>query len=370
MSSGELVPAGPQAGGSMVEVSTGRAAQEVQAMVLMAKRYPRDVTAAVQRIEQACKRRGLAEQSQYSYPRGKKKIVGPSIRLAEVLAQCWGNVDFGLIEVEQRDGESDVLSYCWDLETNSRNTKTFTVKHERHTKEEGVKHLTDPRDIYEHTANYGARRLRACILAIVPGDIQDLAVNVCNKTLRGKNDEPLIDRVRRMVGVFADFGVPQDAIERRLQHKVDACNEQDLVGLGKIYLSLKDGMSGREDWFELQASTADLDERADKAKKDPPKKPRKKAADSQVNPDAEPEVSTQVDPDVEASHGVDEPVAEEVSAQGKLEADYLEKVDFATSAKALHALETSLKAIKLRPNAKSRVQLAINDRLAAMTEKK
>ncbi len=102
----------------------------------------------------------------------------------------------------------------------------------------------------------------------------------------------------------------------------------------------------------------------------PPTPEEQKTADSQVNPDAEPAPDTQVDPKVEASHGVDEPAAEEVSVQGKLEADYLEKVDFATSAQALSALKTSLKAEKLRPNAKSRVQLAINDRLAAMTATK
>ncbi len=360
MSSGnELVPAGPQAGGSMVEVASGRAAQEVQALVVMAKRYPRDTTAAIQRIKEACKRRGLAEVSMYDYTRGGTKIEGPSIKLAEVLAQCWGNMDHGLTELEQRDGESDVLSFCWDLETNTRSSKTFTVKHQRHKRGGVVTYLTDPRDIYEHTANYGARRLRACILAVIPVDIQDLAVEACNATLRGQSTEPLVDRIRKMVGVFADVGVPQDAIERRLGHKVEACNERNLIAMGKIYTSLKDGMSVREDWFEMQASTADLDERADKAKKEPPKKPRKQPA-----PD------TQVDPAVEESHGVDEPVAEEVSAQGKLEADYLEKVDFATSAQALHALKTSLKAVKLRPNAKTRVEAAIDDRLAAMTAKK
>lgn len=359
--SNEMVPAGPSGGGSMVEVSAGRAAQEVQAMVLMAKRYPRDVTAAIQRIEVACRRKGLAEQSQYSYPRGKKKIVGPSIRLAEVLAQCWGNVDFGLIEVEQRDGESDVLSYCWDLETNSRSTKTFTVKHERHTKDEGVTYLSDPRDIYEHTANYGARRLRACILAVVPGDIQDLAVAACNKTLRGKGNDPLIDRVRKMVGAFAELGVPQDAIERRLQHKVEVCNEQDLIGLRGIYQSLKDGMSSREDWFELHASTAALDERAEKQGKAKPK-PKPSFAEAAGAP--EPAADSQVDPDVERTEGVDEPVASEADV---IETDYMVHLPAIDTVRDLNKWLKSAQANeKLDGDAKGRVTAAVEKRRAEL----
>ena len=77
-------------------------------------------------------------------------VTGPSIRLAEVLAQNWGNLDFGIVELEQRFGESSMLAYAWDLETNTRQTKVFTVKHKRRARGADVS-LTDPRDIYEMT---------------------------------------------------------------------------------------------------------------------------------------------------------------------------------------------------------------------------
>ena len=62
----------------------------------------------------------------YEFPRGNEKITGPSIRLAEAIAQNWGNIDFGFMELEQRNGASQVMAYAWDLETNSRQTKLFT----------------------------------------------------------------------------------------------------------------------------------------------------------------------------------------------------------------------------------------------------
>lgn len=245
----------PTTEGSMA-IATTRASQEVQAAMVIAKRFPRDETAAVQRILQACKRRGLAEAAVYSFPRGNTTVEGPSIRLAEAMAQSWGNVDFGIVELEQKNGESQVMAYAWDLETNTRQTKIFAVPHKRHTKNGDYK-LTDPRDIYEMVANNGARRLRACILGIIPGDVQDAALAECNKTLTSGAKEPLIDRVRSAIAAFAELGVSQAMIESRLQHKADTINEAELLGLRKIYRSLTDGMAKREEFFDVGAGQAD-----------------------------------------------------------------------------------------------------------------
>lgn len=252
-----------ESNGVIASSQSSRQIAEVQAAMVIAKRFPRDETAACTRIANACKRLGLAEAALYSYPRGGQQVTGPSIRLAEALAQAWGNLDFGIVELEQRNGESVVMSYCVDLETNTRQTKVFSVKHERHTRQ-GVSALRDPRDIYEMTANQGARRLRACILGVIPGDVVDMALDQCEQTLKGGSKEPLIDRVRKMVAAFSDMGVTQAMLEDRLMHKVDAVNETELVALRKIYVSLKDGMSKREDWFQPRQKKETLDGLADR----------------------------------------------------------------------------------------------------------
>lgn len=246
----------------MIEVAQSRAAQEVQAAMVVAKRFPRDQTEAFARIIQACKRKGLAEQSQYSYPRGGSRIEGPSIRLAEVVLQNWGNCESGIIELERRDGESLVMTYAVDLETNARDVKVFTIPHirERGEGKGGNILLSDPRDIYELVANQGARRKRACMLAIVPGDIVEAAVDECNKTLKGQNQEPLADRTRQIVASFLDVGVTNDMLQKRLGHVLDVTSEAELVGLRKIFTSLKDGMSKAADWFDVSAEKPDLTE--------------------------------------------------------------------------------------------------------------
>ena len=241
-------------------IATTRSAQEVQAAMVVAKRFPRDMFAAQARILDACKRPVLAEQALYAYPRGGTTVEGPSIRMAEVLAQNWGNIDFGIIELEQKQGESSVMAYAWDLETNTRQTKIFTVPHLRHTKQGDYK-LTDPRDIYEMVANQGARRVRACILGIIPGDIIDSAVAACNKTMAGQSDEPLMDRAKKMVIAFEKIGVSKDMLEKRLGHRLDVITETELATFRKIFKSIQDNMQPVSAFFgeKKTVETAEVD---------------------------------------------------------------------------------------------------------------
>ena len=241
----------PQLNQALVEVEQQRAIAEVQSAIILAKKFPRDQIKAMDQILTACQRPTLAEQALYSYSRGGTEITGPSIRLAEAIAQNWQNLQFGVRELEQRNGESTVETFCWDIENNTKQTKTFQVKHERHTKK-GKYSLEDPRDIYELTANQGARRLRACILGIIPGDVVDAAVNQCEATLKAKADTSP-DALKKLVEAFALFSVTKDQIEKRIQRHLDSITSSQIVSLRKIYNSLKDGMSTAADWFEVIA---------------------------------------------------------------------------------------------------------------------
>lgn len=236
------------------QVAGDREVAEVQSAMVIAKRFPRDGRIAMDRVLMACTRPTLAEAALYSYARGGQEITGPSIRLAEAIAQAWGNLQIGVRELEQRDGESTVEAYAWDLETNLRQSKVFQVAHERHTRS-GVKRLTDPRDIYELVANQGARRLRACILAAIPGDVTEAAVRQCELTLRNKV-EITPERIKAMVAVFEGHGVSREQIEKRIQRHLEAITPGLFLQLGKIANSIKDGMSQPGDWFPLEATGA------------------------------------------------------------------------------------------------------------------
>lgn len=256
---GSVTPA-PSAREAAVESAVQREVAEVQGAVVVAHRFPRNQIAAMDRILQACTRVSLAEQALYSYSRGGNEISGPSIRLAEVLAQNWGNINFGTREIEQRayagrPGESTVVSYCWDLETNVRDERVFQVKHVRHARE-NVTTLTDTRDIYEAVANQGARRLRACILAVIPGDVVETAVQQCEATLLAKADTSP-EAVGKLVKAFEPFGVSKAQIEARIQRRVDTIRPAQIIQLRKVWSSLNDGMSVPGDWFQPTPKAAD-----------------------------------------------------------------------------------------------------------------
>lgn len=252
-------------GNASTMVAQSREMAEAISAVQMAKAFPRDVVVARDRILNACTRPKLAEVACYTYVRGGTEVTGPSIRLAEMLAQNWGNIGFGIRELEQRNGESTCEAFAWDMETNTRQTKVFQVPHIRYTRQ-GAKPLTDPRDIYELIANNGARRLRACILGVIPGDIVDEAVNACDTTLKTKF-EVTPDRIKALTEKFAELGVTTGDIEARIQCHLDAMKPAQLAQLGKIYNSLKDGMSKKEDWFKADAAKPEAEKPDSPAKK-------------------------------------------------------------------------------------------------------
>lgn len=271
-----------EARSTTTEMMMSRQAQEVHGQIVMAKKFPRNEVISSNRIVTACKRKKLAEKAEYEYPRGGQKVTGPSIRLAEALAQNWGNIDFGYIELERRNNETQVMAYAWDLETNSRQTKVFTVPHVRETKAGNIP-LTNPRDIYELVANQAARRVRSCILGIIPGDIVEEAIEQCHRTLIEGEKKPLGDLVKDMARVFQDeFSVPLESIEKYIGCKSSAFSMNDLIRLKKVYTSLKDGMAKREEVFELPGVVSDGDSEIKDAiaeKEDKGAKKEKKSAD-------------------------------------------------------------------------------------------
>lgn len=232
---------------SSVEGQKGVA--EVQARMAIAKRFPRDTVRAMDAIKNSCARKGLAEKAVYVYAKGGQDVSGPSIRLAEAMAQQWGNLDYGILERESTAEGSLVEAYCWDMETNVRVSKVFTVPHVRHTRN-GSKQLTDPRDVYENMANNAARRLRACILGVIPGDVTEAAVEWCNATLKASCDVGP-EAQKRMLETFKKIAVTKEQIEAKIQRRVDAIQPAQMIMLRNIYAAIADGMAAATDYFQV-----------------------------------------------------------------------------------------------------------------------
>lgn len=237
-------------GSRMGEYQESKALSEIKGKIVLARQFPRDVNWSVQQVLQECKRPELAESAMYEFPRGDSVVKGPSIRLVEVLARHWGNIDCGVNEIESGDGSTVIKTYAWDLETNVCDEKTFSVKHERSTKHGSYK-LTDERDVYEAVANKGARRKRACLLAVMPGWYVDAAVKACEETLAqsitaGKSMGEVIDAI---CDAFREFDISPAQISAKLGKDVDKLSQNDVVKLRHLYSAIKDGFVKPQDAF-------------------------------------------------------------------------------------------------------------------------
>lgn len=240
-----------------VAIESNRAIAEAQGKLAIAKRFPRDYTTSYAQAIQSCQRKGLAEKAFYSYPRGKETVNGVTIRFAEELARCYGNLDYGIKELSTSDGKTEMQAYCWDLETNTISTQNFTNQHKREAYGKQLD-LTSQRDIYELNANMGARRLRSRILAILPPDLVEDCISECRKTLAGDNTMPMVDKIKNMVVGFQKLGVSKEQLEIRLGHKVETITPEELTNYVGIYNGIKNKETKIAEWFEQPKQASEV----------------------------------------------------------------------------------------------------------------
>ncbi len=239
------------------EFQESRELSEIKGKMFLARQFPRDENWSLDRVLRECERPELASVAQYEYPKGDSVVRGPSIRLVEVLARNWGNIDFGVNEIETSDEETLIKAYAWDLESNVSDVKTFSVKHERSTKK-GTIRLTDERDIYEMVANKGSRRKRACLLSVLPGWYVDAAVAKCEETLKksltnGKSMEEVIESI---VSAFAEYSITPAQISAKMSKDIDKLSQNDVIKLRHLYSAIKDGFVKAADAFGLADNTS------------------------------------------------------------------------------------------------------------------
>lgn len=231
-------------------VEQSRAIAEVQGALVVAANRPRDKSRALNEALESCRTREVAEGAFFKFSRGGGSVSGLTIHIARELARCWGNIMHDVIELERNDedGYSEMLARAWDLETNTQSRTQFIVPHLR-DKKGGPSRLTDARDIYENNANMGARRLRECILNVLPPYLVKAAEEECRNTLeRGEAEEPLPVRVSKLLTAFAQIGIDKSRIEAK-HGPVDRFTPVDLANLRISYQSIKRSEISADDEF-------------------------------------------------------------------------------------------------------------------------
>lgn len=244
--------------GQGTAVEQSRAVAEVQAAVIVAQSCPRNIDAARASMQASCKQLGLAERAFFMYSRSGSTVSGPSVHLARELARCWGNVQYGIVELRRDDHarQSEMQAFAWDVETNSRTANTFIVPHQR-DKKGGPVDLVDLRDIYENNANQAARRLREAIFAILPPWFTEEAKALCHQTIQAGDGRDIAARTEAAIAEFAKLGVDQDRLERKMGKPADRWNQYDLTQLTIAHRSISRGEVAIDEQFPQLRVTVD-----------------------------------------------------------------------------------------------------------------
>lgn len=243
----------PRSSSAMVSAEQSRSIAEVQAALVVARMNPRDENVAYIRILEECRRPAFAkgQNALYSYKRGTTKIQDINIRVAEMMARCWTNINYGMRELSRHNGISEVETFAWDLESNVKVTRQFQVRHVRDKSEGGNVELTQERDIYELMANMGQRRVRACILEHIPSYIKDKAKETLLVTQTGGQKQSFNDWLKALLDNFNQNGITKKMIDQRLGHDCGECSREEGVELNQILTLIADNKAKREDFFQV-----------------------------------------------------------------------------------------------------------------------
>ena len=220
---------------------------KVQAMCVMAYQNPRNMLNVENKINAMCESVYLAQLAEYEYSRGGTKITGPTVKLVSAICQAYGIITSGWQEVSRGKDKSKVIAWAWDIENNFKYDLEFEVPLYRETKN-GRTLLTSDRDIYEHIANFAARRRRACMEQVIPRYLVDMAVEKCHETLKTKVD--VKTEIKKCVNYLKSYhDVDLEVIEEKLGMKYDAFGGVQYTTIRKWVASLKDGICKKEDIF-------------------------------------------------------------------------------------------------------------------------
>lgn len=239
---------------------------EVDMQIATAKAYPRDVKKSLERIKAMAKAdEETANGCFYHLSRGGDEINGVSVRMAEIIASCWGN-----LRVQSRiignDGRTiTAQGVCHDLESN------LAVSVEVKRKITGKNGQTFSEDMQVVTGNAAcAIAFRNAVLKVVPKAITQGVINEVQE--EAKKNIDLAKNRQQCVGYFVSLGVAETQLFEFLGiNTMEEITADMIMNLRGIATAIKEGTTTVQETFvkpaDEKAAAAKAKEKAEDAKK-------------------------------------------------------------------------------------------------------
>lgn len=234
-----------------------KAAIDVQ--ISTAKAFPRNIQrAAKNAVIIVTMDEETAQACTYAVPRGGKKITGPSVHLARILAQTWGNmrIEAKVTDTDQTHVTSEAV--CFDLENNL--AIKVQVKR-RITGSDGRRFNEDMITITGNAAN--AIALRNSILQVIPRGVVNSVYNAARQKITGDvSDENKMMAKRKQVvdKLISQYNVTEAEVLFSIgKASVDHIDADDIVTLIGIGTAIKDGDTTVDQAFRNKSTNAKPD---------------------------------------------------------------------------------------------------------------
>ncbi|ABS14269.1 hypothetical protein I6H96_02750 [Brucella anthropi] len=234
---------------------------EIDAQIVTAKRFPRVLSRVISNITTlATLDEETASEMLYALVRKKKQknknaqakdeenkpIEGPSIRLAEVAAQQWGNcrIEARVIDVNRTEKYVEAEGIFMDLETNMASKATVR---RRISTSSGFLFSDDMINVTSNAACAIAKR--NAILAGIPRGVYRQAYIEARKLVAG-TAETLSSNREKAIKAFATFGVTPEQIFEVLGVEGERDIKTDHIAtLRALFATLKSGEATVEETF-------------------------------------------------------------------------------------------------------------------------
>lgn len=235
---------------------------EIDSQIATARQYPRNIHKAIQNITGlATLDDETAAESLYALVRKKKQqgrnanaapdqenkaIEGPSIRLAEIAAQCWGNcrIEAHVVTVNRQEKYVEAVGTFHDLETNM--ASTATVRRNIATTS-GYLFSADMITVTGNAACAIAKR--NAILAGIPRGVYRPAYQAARGIVAGTH-ATLSENREKAIKAFAAFGVTPAQIFEALDLEGEGDIKLDHIAtLRAMFMSIKNGEATVEEMF-------------------------------------------------------------------------------------------------------------------------
>ena len=237
---------------------------ELDTQISTAKAYPRNAIRAVEYATQlATMDEATAQSCFYCLPRKekdgtKKEIRGASIRLAEIIANAWGNIHAATRIIENDGRHITAEGVAWDLETNVKMSMQNKVSI-RFGEKDGKGGYTANADMQTVLSNAAsAKALRNAIFKVVPKALVDRVLEKAMVFAVG-DQKTVNTKVAEIFDKLIKMGIDKEKILAYYGHdaisKITPDEYRSLIGVGT---AIKEGHIKPDEVFEIEEIVSDL----------------------------------------------------------------------------------------------------------------